>query len=88
MKVKVKVKVKSYPTLRDPMECSLPGSSIHGIFQARGLEWGVIAFSDKSPQILNRSSKQNCWHPLPRPPQALLVQPWLLWLFTQKMLQM
>ena len=33
------------PTLCDPMDCSLPGSSIHGIFQARVLEWGVIAFS-------------------------------------------
>ena len=33
------------PTLSDPMDCSLPGSSIHGIFQARVLEWGVIAFS-------------------------------------------
>ena len=34
------------PTLRDPMDCSLPGSSVHGIFQARVLEWGAIAFSD------------------------------------------
>ena len=34
------------PTLSDPMDYSLPGSSIHGIFQARVLEWGVIAFSD------------------------------------------
>ena len=33
------------PTLRDPMDYSLPGSSIHGIFQARVLEWGTIAFS-------------------------------------------
>ena len=33
------------PTLRDPMDCSLPGSSVHGIFQARVLEWGAIAFS-------------------------------------------
>ena len=33
-------------TLSDPMECSLPGSSIHGIFQARVLEWGAIAFSN------------------------------------------
>ena len=33
-------------SLHDPMDCSLPGSSIHGIFQARVLEWGVIAFSD------------------------------------------
>ena len=34
------------PTLRDPMDCSPPGSSIHGIFQARVLEWGAIAFSN------------------------------------------
>ena len=34
------------PTLHDPMDCSLPGSSIHGIFQAGVLEWGGIAFSD------------------------------------------
>ena len=33
------------PTLSDPMDCSLPGSSIHGIFQARVLEWGAFAFS-------------------------------------------
>ena len=32
-------------TLHDPMDCSLPGSSAHGIFQARVLEWGAIAFS-------------------------------------------
>ena len=32
-------------TLHDPMDCSLPGSSLHGIFQARVLEWGAIAFS-------------------------------------------
>ena len=32
------------PTLSDPMDCSLPGSSVHGIFQARALEWGAIAF--------------------------------------------
>ena len=36
---------QSCPTLSDPMTCSLPGSSIHGIFQARVLEWGAIAFS-------------------------------------------
>ena len=38
---------QSCPTLRDPMDCSLPGSSVHGIFQARVLEWGAIAFSIK-----------------------------------------
>ena len=36
------------PTLSDPMDCSLPGSSIHGIFQARVLEWGAIAFSSEA----------------------------------------
>ena len=36
---------QSCPTLSDSMDCSLPGSSIHGIFQARVLEWGAIAFS-------------------------------------------
>ena len=39
---------QSCPTLNDPMDCSLPGSSIHGIFQARVLEWYAIAFSGKS----------------------------------------
>ena len=34
------------PTLCDPMDCSLPGYSVHAIFQARVLEWGAIAFSD------------------------------------------
>ena len=34
------------PTLSDPMDCSPPGSSIHGIFQAKVLEWGAIAFSE------------------------------------------
>ena len=37
---------QSCPTLRDPMDCSLSGSSVHGIFQARVLEWGAIAFSE------------------------------------------
>ena len=36
---------QSCPTLSDPIDCSLPGSSIHGIFQERVLEWGAIAFS-------------------------------------------
>ena len=41
---------QSCPTLSDPMDCSLPGSSIHGIFQARVLEWGAIAFTDDQPR--------------------------------------
>ena len=46
MKVKSESEVtQSCPTLSDPTDCSLPGSSVHGIFQARVLEWGAIAFS-------------------------------------------
>ena len=46
MKVKSESEVaQSCPTPIDPMDCSLPGSSVHGIFQARILEWGAIAFS-------------------------------------------
>ena len=46
MKVKSESEVaQSCPTLSDPMDCSLPGSSVHGIFQARVLEWGAVAFS-------------------------------------------
>ena len=37
--------IESCPTVSDPMDCSLPGSSVHGIFQARVLEWAVISFS-------------------------------------------
>jgi len=36
---------QSCPTISDPMDCSLPGFSVHGIFQTEVLEWGVIAFS-------------------------------------------
>ena len=47
MKVKSESDIaQSCPTLSDPMDCRLPGSSIHGIFQARVLEWVAIAFSD------------------------------------------
>jgi len=47
MKVKNESEVvQLYLTLCDHMGCSLPGSSIHGIFQARVLEWGAIAFSE------------------------------------------
>ena len=52
MKVKSEREVaQSCPTLCDPMDCSLPGSSIHGIFQARVLEWGAIAFSISSTTL-------------------------------------
>ena len=47
MQVKSESEVaQSCPTLRDPMDCSPPGSSVHGIFQARVLEWDAIAFSE------------------------------------------
>ena len=46
MKVKSESEVaQSCPTLSDPIDCSLPGSSVHGIFQARVLEWGATALS-------------------------------------------
>ena len=45
MKVKSESEIaQSYPTLSNPMDCSFPGSSVHGIFQARVLEWGATAF--------------------------------------------
>ena len=48
MKVKSESEIaQSRPTLRDPVDCSPPGSSAHGIFQARVLEWGATAFSKK-----------------------------------------
>ena len=57
MKVKSESEVaQSCPTLSDPMDCSPPGSSIHGIFQARVLEWGAIAFSRNLP------STPQLWH--------------------------
>ena len=43
---------QSCPTLSDPTDCSPPGSSVHGIFQARVLEWGAIAFSDETDYLL------------------------------------
>ena len=52
MKVKRESEVaQSCPTPSDPMDCSPPGSSIHGIFQASVLEWGAIAFSGHSNAI-------------------------------------
>ena len=62
MKVKSESDVtQSCPTLSDPMDCSLPGCSVHGIFQARVLEWVAIAFST---QKYYSSIKQNKIMPL------------------------
>ena len=52
---------QSCPTLRDPMDCSPPGSSVYGIFQARVLEWGAIAFSSKE---LIQGKRPWCWERL------------------------
>ena len=57
MKVKSESEVAQLcPTLSDPMDCSLPGSSIHGIFQGRVLEWVAIAFSVLDPTGPQRMS--------------------------------
>ena len=47
---------QSCPTLQNPMDCSLPGSSVHGIFQARVLEWVAIAFSTEIDITLHINS--------------------------------
>ena len=68
MKVKIDSEVaQSSPTLRDPMDSSPPGSSAHGIFQARVLEWGAIAFSWVQSLLSLVSCKATWrvfWHPL------------------------
>ena len=54
MKVKSESEVtQSCPTLSDPMDCSLPGSSVQGIFQARVLKWGAIAFSVYISEVID-----------------------------------
>ena len=62
MKVKSESEVtQSCPTLSDPMDCSLPGSSIHGIFQAVVLEWGAIAFSTLTVAFLYNLTVDTNW---------------------------
>ena len=59
MKVKSESEVaQSCPTVSDPIDCTLPGSSIHGIFQARVLEWGAIAYQIFAAAIAK--SLQSC----------------------------
>ena len=61
MKVKSESEVtQSCPTLHNSMDCSLSGSSIHGIFQVRVLEWGAITFSHYSPATATAKSLQSC----------------------------
>ena len=62
MKVKSESEVtQSSLTLSDPLDCSLPGSSIHGIFQARVLEWGAIAFSGNKLPACNSAAESSNW---------------------------
>ena len=59
MKVKSKSEVtQSYLTLSEPMDCSLPGPSVHGSFQARVLEWVAIAFSNMLHSEAKQTNKQ------------------------------
>ena len=63
MKVKSESEVaQSWLTLSDPMDCSLPGSSIHGIFQSRVLEWGAIAFSVRFARSSQIALQSGCTH--------------------------
>ena len=67
MKVKSESEVpQSCPTLSDPMDCSPTGSSVHGIFQARVLEWGAIAFSVRCKLNVHRKHKQLLLIPIPQ----------------------
>ena len=73
MKVKSEREVaQSCSNLRDPMDCSLPGSSVHGIFQARVLEWGAIAFSMHACMLSCFSRVQLCATPWTAAYQASL----------------
>ena len=63
MKVKSESEIaQSSLTLHDPMDCSLPGSSIHGISQARVLEWVAIAFSRGQEEKGTREDEMVGWH--------------------------
>ena len=71
---------QSCPTLSDPMDCSLPGSSIHGIFQARVLEWGAMALSHM-PRDTVKKTKQGAslvvrWLSLRLAMQGTLARSW------------
>ena len=66
MKVKSESEVsQSCPTLSDPMDCSLPGSSVHGIFQARVLEWGAIGYYSLELEIIAISGVLDVFNALP-----------------------
>ena len=78
MKVKSESEVpQSCRTLSDPMDCSLPGSSVHGIFQGRALVWGAIAFSAINTRVVIKEtciSESTKWR-LPSWPDKTLLLP-------------
>ena len=63
---------QSCPTLYDPMDCSLPGSSVHGSFQARVLEWGAIVFSELNVYLYLNVLEQ--WSPIFLAPGTSFVE--------------
>ena len=80
VKVKSESEVtQSCPTLSNPMDCSLPGSSIRGIFQARVLEWGAIAFSSFLPSF-------NCCSTFVEKQLSINVKGFSLWNFFSTLL--
>ena len=64
---------QSCPTLSDPMDCSLPGSSVLGIFQARVLEWGAIAFSRLAMKNTMYAILSRCHSLFPNKPALILA---------------
>ena len=69
MKVKGESEVaQSCLTLSDPMDCSLPGSSVHGIFQARVLEWGAISQLNKAKDINQNTVLMSSYGDIPSGP--------------------
>ena len=76
MKVKSESEVaQSCLTLRNPMDCSLPGSSVHGILQARVLEWGAIAFSLSRLVITFLPRKKRLLISWLQSPSAVILEP-------------
>ena len=90
------------PTLWDPKDCSLPGASVHGIFQARVLEWVAISFSlpqsdpvqlkttlvfSLRPKTLRSFSKSISYFPCFSHSKILLIVPWEYWSFIISQIQ-
>ena len=68
-------------TLSEPMDCSLPGPSVHGIFQARVMEWVAIAFSNLPLSTFNSTTPRSFICTLPLCPDSLLLQDFFFFFF-------